>query len=86
MLAIVFSLEKFHQYNLGRPVIVRSDHKPLESILNKPLSSATRRQQEMMARLQKCNIDVRYAFGANMYIANLLSRGYLPEVGGGDAK
>lgn len=57
MLAIVFSLEKFHQYTFGRPVTVRSDHKPLESILKKPLSSAPRRLQGMMMRLQKYNIN-----------------------------
>ena len=30
MLAIVFSLEKFHQYTYGRHVKIQSDHKPLE--------------------------------------------------------
>ena len=86
MLAIVFSLEKFHQYTFGRLVIVRSDHKPLESILKKPLSSAPRHLQGMMMRLQKYNIDVCYECGARMYIADLLSRAYLPEVGGEDEK
>ena len=86
MLAIFFSLEKFHQYTFGRLVIVRSDHKPLESILKKPLSSAPRHLQGMMMRLQKYNIDVCYECGARMYIADLLSRAYLPEVGGEDEK
>ena len=86
MLAIFFSFENFHKYTFGRSVIVRSDHKPLESILKKSLSSAPRRLQGMMMRLQKYNIDVRYACGAKMYIADLLSRAYLPEVGGEDAK
>ena len=86
MLAIVFSLEKFHKCTFGRPVIVRSDHKPLESILKKPLSSAPRRLQGMIMRLQKYNIDVRYECGTKMYIADLLSRAYLPEVRGEDEK
>ena len=86
MLAIVFSLEKFHQYTFGRKVIVRSDHKPLESILKKPLSSAPRRLQGMMMRLQKYDVDVHYERGAKMYIADLLSRVYLPEVGFEDDK
>ena len=30
LLAIVFSVEKFHQYTFGRPVNVQSDHKPLQ--------------------------------------------------------
>ena len=33
LLAIVFSVEKFHQYTFGRPVKVQSDHKPLEAVL-----------------------------------------------------
>ena len=86
MLAIVFSLEKFHQYTFRRPVIVRRDHKWLESILKKPLSSAPRWLQGMMRRLQKYNIDVHYECGTKMYIADLLSRAYLPEVRSEDGK
>ena len=71
MLAIVFSLEKFHQYTFG----------PLESIIKKHLSSAPHRLQGMMMRLQKYNVEVRYECGKKMNIADLLSRAYLPEVG-----
>ena len=45
MLAIVFALEKFNQYTFGRHVRVSSDHKPLESILSKPLPVAPRQLQ-----------------------------------------
>ena len=86
MLAMVFSLEKFHQFTFGRKVIVRSDCKPLESILKKPLSSAPRRLQGMMMRLPKYDVHVHYERGAKMYIADLLSRAYLPEVGFEDDK
>ena len=48
MLAIVFSLKKFHQYTYGRHVKIQSDHKPLESILQKPLECAPRRLQGMV--------------------------------------
>ena len=34
-LAIVFSLERFHQYTFGRKTIVNTDHKPLETIVKK---------------------------------------------------
>lgn len=34
MLAIVFSLERFHQYTYGRSVNVDSDHKPLATIIS----------------------------------------------------
>ena len=42
MLAIVFSLECFNQYTFGQHVNVQSDHKLLETILQKPLSQAPR--------------------------------------------
>ena len=77
MLAIVFDLERFHQYTFGRPVHVYSDHKPLEAILRKPLSQAPRRLQGMMMRLQKYDVQVSYERGKNMLLADLLSRAYL---------
>ena len=46
MLAIVFADEKFDQYTFGHSVTVQSDHKPLESILKKPLFSAPQRLQD----------------------------------------
>uniref|UniRef100_A0A8C6TVI3 Reverse transcriptase/retrotransposon-derived protein RNase H-like domain-containing protein n=1 Tax=Neogobius melanostomus TaxID=47308 RepID=A0A8C6TVI3_9GOBI len=38
--AILFGCRRFHQYVYGRHIIVESDHKPLESILRKPLTAA----------------------------------------------
>ena len=76
MLAIVFSLEKFHQYTYGRHTIVHSDHKPLESIMKKPLHKAPRRLQGMMLRLQMYDIEVRYQQGKTMALADALSRAH----------
>ena len=78
MLAIVFSLERFNQNTFGRHVSVESDHKPLEVILQKPLSRAPRRLQSMMMRLQKNDFTVHYERGKNMYLADMLSRAFLP--------
>ena len=50
MLAIVFAVERFEQYVYGRPVLVQTDHKPLESIY-KSLTSAPERLQRMLLRL-----------------------------------
>ena len=47
------SLEKFNQHAFGRHVEVYRDHKPLETILKKPLAVAPRRLQGMIMRLQK---------------------------------
>lgn len=78
-LAMVFSVEKFHQYTYGRKVTVQSDHKPLETILRKPLLSAPKRLQRMMLRIQKYDLDVVYVPGKDMLLADTLSRAYLPE-------
>ena len=45
MLAVTFGLEKFHHYTYGRETSVFSDHKPLESIVVKPLYKAPKRLQ-----------------------------------------
>ena len=42
-LAIVFSLERFHQYTFGREAAEYTDHKPLEAIVKKPLHKAPKR-------------------------------------------
>ena len=78
-LAIVFGMEKFHQYTYGRKVTVQSDHKPLENIVRKPLLSAPKRLQRMLLRLQKYNIKVIYVPGRDMLLADTLSRAYLPD-------
>ena len=38
--AILFSCKRFHRYLYGHEVTMQSDHKPLESIMKKPLSVA----------------------------------------------
>ena len=79
MLAIVFGTERFEQYVYGRRVKVETDHKPLESILKKSLLSAPKRLQRMMLRLQKFDLDVTYKKGSELYLADTLSRAFLPE-------
>jgi hypothetical protein len=79
MLAIVFSLEKFNQYTYGRHTIVHSDHKPLESIVKKPLTRAPRRPQGMIPRTQKYDYEIVYLKGKEMHIADMLSRSFLPN-------
>jgi hypothetical protein len=51
---------------------VESDHKPLEAILRKPLSSAPRRLQGMMLRIQGYDITVQYERGKDMHLADTL--------------
>ena len=80
MLAIVFALRRFDQYVYGREVLVESDHQPLETILRKPLHEAPRRLQRMMTELQRYGLTVNYLKGENMYLADTLSRAFLPII------
>jgi hypothetical protein len=81
LLAIVFGCKKFHTYVAGRNVQVESDHKPLEIIMRKPLCQAPLRLQRMLMQLQRYDLDVKYKKGTELYIADALSRAYLPEEG-----
>ena len=81
LLAIVFACERFEPYVYGRDKVkVDSDHKPLEYIFQKPLHSAPKRLQRMLLRLQKYSLSVVYKKGKEMFLADTLSRAYLPEV------
>ena len=52
MLGIVFGLERFHHYVFGPQVVVKSDHKPLESITKKNIAKVPPRLQRMLLRIQ----------------------------------
>ena len=81
LLAIVFACEHFEYYIYGRETVtIETDHQPLVAIVLKPLHKAPSRLQRMLLRLQKYNLTVRYKRGQNMYLADTLSRAYLPNV------
>lgn len=75
MLAIVFALEKWHQFTYGQEVTILCDHKPLETIVKKTLEKARRRLQ---LRAMAYDISVKYAKGKDNLLADPLSRSYLP--------
>ena len=60
LFAIVYGMERLHQFTYGRSVIIESDHKPLEVIHQKPLSAAPRRLQKLLMRLQHYDITIQY--------------------------
>ena len=77
LLAIVYACKKFDQYIFGKSdVVVKSDHKPLETIFRKPIHSTPKRLQRMRLRLQSYDIRVKYKKGTTMYLADTLSRAY----------
>ena len=61
-------------------VNVESDHKPLEIIMRKTLDGAPKRLQRMLLALKKYDINLRYKRGETMFLADMLSRAYLPRV------
>lgn len=75
-LAVVYGLERFDQYTYGRTVVVQNDHKPLFSILRKPLSQAPKRLQALMLRLYRYDVDFHWLAGKDLVIADTLSRAY----------
>ena len=79
LLVVVYGMERSHHYTYGRKVTVDSDHKPLESIVKKPLHRAPKRLQRMLLRLQGYDMTLRYLKGTEMYIADALSRAYLTD-------
>ena len=81
LLAIVFSCEKFHDYIYGRQVNVETDRKPLETIFQKPFHQSPLRLQKMLMKLMRYDLDVEYKKGKELFIADTLSRAYLPEAG-----
>ena len=78
--AILFGCVRFHQYIYGRKTIVHSDHKPLESIMKKPLSTAPPRLQRMLLQLQKYDITVKHVAGKSIPVSDALSRQHLSTV------
>ena len=70
MLAVVHGLEKFHYFAYGRHVTVETDHKPLESIFKKHISSAPPRIARMMLRIQKYDVEIKYVPGKDIPVAD----------------
>ena len=78
LLSICFACHKFHTYIYGKTTGVQTDHKPLEIILKKEIAKASPRVQRMMMRLQRYQLNVSYRPGKEMYLADTLSRAYIP--------
>ncbi|XP_055598551.1 uncharacterized protein K02A2.6-like [Uranotaenia lowii] len=80
LLAILFACVRFDQLVVGNPkTTIRTDHKPLLNVFQKPLLSAPRRLQHMLLNLQRYNISIEYVTGKENVIADALSRAPLQE-------
>lgn len=52
MLAVVFTLDKFHQYTCGRRIEIHTDHKPLEAMVRKSLIKVSTGNVTMDPKIQ----------------------------------
>ena len=72
--AVVYGLEKFHNYAFGRKVYIYTDHLPLISISKKPLLKAPKRLQSMLLKIQEYDYELIYKAGKSIPVADALSR------------
>ncbi|XP_044184326.1 LOW QUALITY PROTEIN: uncharacterized protein K02A2.6-like [Acropora millepora] len=80
-LAIIFGVKKFHQFLYGHRFIIKTDHKPLEGLLNEkkgiPLQAAPRIQRWALT-LASYEYEISYKAGQTNGNADGLSRLPLP--------
>ena len=77
-LAIIYACKKYHNYIYGRSVVVKTDHKPLTSIMEKELHKiSSSKLQRMRIKLLNYRVKVEYLPGKFMYIADCLSRNFV---------
>ena len=74
LLAVVYGCERFHTYIYGSIVVVETDHKPLEMISLKILTSAPSTLQRMLLRIQDYDMTIKYRPGRDMLVADAMSR------------
>ncbi|KAK2705982.1 hypothetical protein QYM36_016114 [Artemia franciscana] len=77
--ATLFGCLHYHQYLYGQKFIVVSDHKPLQVVLNRPISKSSPRLQRMLLKIQPYDFTEIFRPGKEIPVADALSRLYLPE-------
>lgn len=74
-LALVYACEKFRNFLLGKHFVLRTDHRPLLSLLaTKPIASLSPRIQRFRMRLSGFHYDMEYVSGQHFHIPDTLSR------------
>lgn len=74
-LSILFACIKFKFYTYGRKIRVVNDHKPLTSIIKKDIHKiASSKLQNIRLKLLEYDIQLDYAPGKSIHIADYLSR------------
>ena len=76
-LAVVWAIQRFERFLLGKHFTVETDHQPLLALTKKKLNSS--KLQRWVLLLQNYNFDIKYIEGTNNLLADLLSRNILEE-------
>ena len=70
-LGVIWGLERFNYYIFGKHCSVNTDHKRLESVFKKRLSSYLPRLQRFLMRALKYDVPVNYVKGPGVPIAHV---------------
>ena len=65
---MLYGLERFDQYTYGRKVFVQNDHEPLAAILSNPLIRGPKRLQDIMMKLFRYDIELRFVKAVNLIL------------------
>lgn len=77
-LSILFACRKFEFYTYGRKVKIINDHKPLVSIIKKEIHKIpSAKLQNIRLKLLRYDLNLEYAPGKTIHIADYLSRYYM---------
>ena len=74
VLAVFFPCEKYYSYLFGKRFMVESDHKTLEMIHLKNLTTAPPRLQRMLLRIQGYDFTIKYKPCTEVLLADPMSR------------
>ena len=66
----------FYVLFYGQPIFIKSDHKLVEAIIRKPISSTPARVQRFLVRLMKYDVRIEFVLGKFLHIADTLSRAH----------
>jgi hypothetical protein len=67
-LAVVFALERLHQFTYSSLIVACSDHNLLEAITRKPLDREPKRLQGMLLCAPAYDIEVEYLEGKKSFL------------------
>lgn len=79
-MGIIFACQKFHNFIYGKPIKVKTDHKPLLSIMKKDIRKIpSPKLQRMRLKLLNYDIQLEYVPGRYMHISDYLSRHFIQQ-------